>query len=76
MSCARPVVSTNVGDVRKILQGFGIIVPPREPEALGQAIVKLLKDDELRLELGRRARQEILSKYRDSTMVDAYLKLY
>ncbi|MGH7900330.1 MAG: GT4 family glycosyltransferase PelF, partial [Thermodesulfobacteriota bacterium] len=76
MSCARPVVSTDVGDVRKILRGFGIIVPPRNPEALGQAVVKLLKDDELRLQLGRRARQEILTKYDDSKMINNYLELY
>jgi glycosyltransferase involved in cell wall biosynthesis len=76
MSCARPVVSTDVGDVRKIMRGFGIIVPPRNPEALAEAVVKLLKDDELRLHLGRKARQEILTKYCDSMMVDTYLKLY
>lgn len=76
MSCARPVVSTDVGDVKKILRGFGIIVPPRNPEALGQAIVKLLKEDDLRLQLGRKARQEILTKYSDSMTVDTYWKLY
>jgi glycosyltransferase involved in cell wall biosynthesis len=70
------VVSTDVGDVRKIMRGFGIIVPPRNPEALAEAVVKLLKDDELRLHLGRKARQEILTKYCDSMMVDTYLKLY
>ncbi|HSE83538.1 MAG TPA: glycosyltransferase, partial [Thermodesulfobacteriota bacterium] len=76
MSCARPVVSTDVGDVKKILRGFGIIVPPRNPEALGQAVVKLLKDDGLRLQLGHKARQEILTKYSDSVTVDIYRKLY
>lgn len=76
MSCARPVVSTDVGDVKKILRGLGMIVPPRNPKALAQAVVKLLKDGDLRLQLGRKARHEILTKYSDSMMVDTYWKLY
>jgi glycosyltransferase involved in cell wall biosynthesis len=76
MSCARPVVSTDVGDVRRIMRSFGIIVPPRNPEALGKAVVKLLKDDDLRLRLGHQARQEILTKYDDSKMINNYLELY
>lgn len=76
MSCARAVVSTDVGDVKRILRGSGMIVPPRNPEALGQAVVRLLKEDDLRLRLGRKARQEILTKYSDSMTVDTYWKLY
>jgi glycosyltransferase involved in cell wall biosynthesis len=76
MSCARPVASTDVGDIKKILRGFGITVPPRNPEALGQAVVKLLKEDDLRLQLGRKARQAILTKYSDSMTVDSYWRLY
>lgn len=76
MSCARPVVSTDVGDVKRIMRSFGIIVPPRNPDALGQAVVKLLQDDDLRLRLGHQARQEILTKYDDSKMINNYLELY
>jgi glycosyltransferase involved in cell wall biosynthesis len=76
MACARPVVATDVGGVREALEGFGIVVPPRDPEALGRAVVRLLEDDELRLELGRHARAEVLAKYRISESVSAYRRLY
>ncbi|MBS1251710.1 MAG: N,N'-diacetylbacillosaminyl-diphospho-undecaprenol alpha-1,3-N-acetylgalactosaminyltransferase [Anaerolineales bacterium] len=76
MSCARPVAGTDVGGVREALEGFGVVAPPRDPEALGQGVVKLLQDDELRLELGRKARNEVLAKYKTSTSVDAYWRLY
>lgn len=76
MSCARPVVGTDVGGVREALEGFGLVVPPRDPEALGRAVVTLLADDEFRRELGRRCREEVLAKYRTSNSVNAYREAY
>jgi glycosyltransferase involved in cell wall biosynthesis len=76
MACARPVVGTDVGGVREALEGFGLIVPPRDPASLGRAILMLLQDDELRLELGRRAREEVLARFRITDSVDSYRRLY
>jgi len=76
MACARPVVGTDVGGVREALDGFGLVVPPRDPEAFGRAVATLLADDEFRRELGRRAREEVLAKYRTSDSVNAYWAAY
>lgn len=76
MACERPVVGTDVGGVREALEGFGVVVPPRDPEAFGEGVVALLSDDDLRIEMGRRAREEILAKFRTETSVDAYMDLY
>ena len=76
MACARPVVGTDVGGVREALEGFGLIVPPRDPSSLGSAIVTLLRDDELRLELGRKAREQVLARFRITDSVDSYRRLY
>ncbi len=76
MSCARPVVGTDVGGVREALEGFGVVVPPRDPEAFGRGVAMLLADDEFRRELGRRAREEVLAKYRTSDSVEAYWAAY
>ncbi len=76
MSCARPVVATDVGGVREALEGFGLVVPPRDFEALGDAAVQLLRDTEMRLELGRRAREQVLARYRTSHSVNSYQSLY
>jgi glycosyltransferase involved in cell wall biosynthesis len=76
MACARPVVGTDVGGVREALDGFGMVVPPRDPEALGRAVAALFDDDEFRRELGRRAREEVLAKYRTSDSVGAYWAAY
>jgi glycosyltransferase involved in cell wall biosynthesis len=76
MACARPVVGTDVGGVKESLKGFGIVVPPRDPEAFGRAVVSLIADDESRREIGRRAREEVLAKFRVSRSVNAYAEVY
>jgi polysaccharide biosynthesis protein PelF len=76
MSCGRPVVGTDVGGVREALEGYGLIVPPKDPETLGRAVVTLLQDDELRLELGRKAREQVLARFQISDSVNAYRRLY
>ena len=76
MSCARPVVGTDVGGVKEALDGFGLVVPPRDPEVFGRAVAELLSDDEFRRELGRRCREEVLARYRISNSVNAYRDAY
>jgi glycosyltransferase involved in cell wall biosynthesis len=76
MACARPVVATDVGGVREALEDFGILVPPRDHEAFGQAVVKLLQSPELRVRMGRQGRETVLAHFRTEHTVGAYRKLY
>ena len=76
MSCARPVAATDVGGVSEALAGYGLVVPPRDGAALGEAAVELLRDSERRLELGRLAREQVLARYRTTHSVDSYRTLY
>ena len=76
MSCGRPVVATDVGGVREALEGFGVLAPPRNPQALADGIVRLLEEDDLRHQLGRLAREEVLAKFRLSSFIEAYRDVY
>ncbi len=76
MACGRPVVATDVGGVREALEGFGIIVKPRDARGLADGVVELLLNDELRQRLGSSARERVLLRFRTSISVDAYLKSY
>jgi glycosyltransferase involved in cell wall biosynthesis len=76
MACGRPVVGTDVGGVREALEGCGVVVPPRDPEALGAGMVQLLTDHDLRVALGQRCREEVLRRFRTDLSVDAYRRLY
>ena len=57
----KPVVVTDVGAIPEIVDGgiTGFIVPPKNSEALADAIVKLLKDEKLRKEMGENAYKKL-----------------
>jgi glycosyltransferase involved in cell wall biosynthesis len=59
MAYGRPVVATAVGGLPDAITDgeTGLLVPPRDPEALRAAIERLLNDRELRVRLGAAARE-------------------
>ena len=76
MSCARPVVATDVGGIRDALEGCGILCKPRDPRDIANGVIKLLEDDDLRLELGNKARERVLLTFTTEKSVDAYYDSY
>ncbi|MEW6169946.1 MAG: glycosyltransferase [Candidatus Omnitrophota bacterium] len=54
----------------------GILVPPKEPQAMAKAIIKILKDKELAVKMGENARRLVYEKFSLETMVNNYAKLY
>jgi glycosyltransferase involved in cell wall biosynthesis len=69
MAAARGVVGSNAGGLADLLapdaegKKVGLRVSPKSPKRLAKAICELLEQRELRLELGRRARQRIIEEY-------------
>jgi len=57
MALGKPVVSTNVGCVPELLNERGLVVEPNNPEELANAVIRLLKDNELASELGEKSRE-------------------
>lgn len=53
----KPAVVTDVGDLPNLVEDGedGLVVPPKDPEALANAIIKLLKDERLREKMGENA---------------------
>ena len=54
MACGKPVIATNTEDF-KVLEEYnaGILVDPEKPEEVADAIITLLKNKELREEMGK-----------------------
>ena len=63
MLCEKPVVATAVGGVPEQVEGCGIAVEPRNPEAMAEAILKLMRDPDLCQALGQKAREKAIEQY-------------
>lgn len=65
MACERPVVSTDLGAPREILESsrYGILVPPADSEALAAAIIRLYRDKDLCQRMGRDGRRRVAEAF-------------
>ncbi|MDN3289704.1 DUF3492 domain-containing protein [Streptomyces thermocarboxydus] len=76
MFCGRATVSTDVGAVVEVIGGTGLVVPPRNPRALAEACVSLLRDPDRRARLGEAARARALELFSVEQNVAAFHGLY
>jgi len=77
MACAVPCVATDVGDVREVISDTGIVVPPRDPEALCAGWARLATMEEIeRRKLGLRARRRVIENYSLTAMASRYTDVY
>lgn len=76
MFCGRATVSTDVGAVVEVIGGTGLVVPPRNPRALAEACVALLRDPERRERLGAAARARALELFTVEQNVAAFSGIY
>lgn len=53
----KPVVVTNVGSIPEVVDDgiTGYVVPPKDPNSLAEAIIKILSDENLRRKMGENA---------------------
>lgn len=78
MACGRPVVGTSGGGTKEYVTDgeCGIIVPPRDTEALKEAITRLLKDGRMRVRMAEAARVRALSKFQRKQIARETAELY
>ncbi|MFE9402528.1 DUF3492 domain-containing protein [Streptomyces sp. NPDC006530] len=76
MFCGRATVSTDTGAVVEVIGGTGLVVPPRNPRALADACVALLRDPERRSRLGAAARARALELFTVEQNVTAFRGIY
>ncbi len=80
MASGRPVIATDVGGVREAvgedLEAGGVLVAPRSPEAVADACIEMLGDEERRLSLGRAARIRVLERFTLLKSMDGYRNAY
>jgi len=78
MSAGKPIIAARVGGIPEAIKngGTGILVPPKNSEALTGAINDLLAAPKKRKEMGEKAKQRALQLFDVERMVKEYENLY
>jgi len=77
MACGTPVVATRVGGVPDIINDKenGILVPPKDPKKLADAISYLLTDKAMAVKMGQKGRR-IVQRYSWESVTDQTEEVY
>ena len=78
MACGKSVVSSDIPGIKEVVTHGqnGLLVPPKKPEALANAVLTLLNDKNLRRKLGKNARQLMVEKYSWDRVITNIGKVY
>lgn len=78
MAHGLPVVATAVGGTAEAVEDgvTGLLVPPRDEDALAAAIVRLLSNRDERRRMGREGRARAEQKFSIDAMIQAYARFY
>lgn len=78
MAAGLPMIVTDVGGNAEAVEHdvCGLVVPPRDPEAMGRAILDLAYDPARRQRLGEGGRRRVVEEFSLETCVSRYARLY
>jgi glycosyltransferase involved in cell wall biosynthesis len=78
MACAKPIVATTAGGIPEVVVDgeTGILVPPRDHQAMARAIVRLLADDALRSRMGSAGLARVRQRFTVERMVAETAAVY
>lgn len=74
----KPIVATTIPGVTEVVEDGvnGLLVPPRDSDALAEAITRLLDDLTLRSRYGTMGRRKATQQYDDNAVAGRYLEEY
>ena len=78
MAFGLPVVATTAGGLPEVVDDgvTGILVPPGDSQALSDALMRLLRDPDLRRRMGRAGQERVRSEFTVDQIVPKTLAVY
>jgi L-malate glycosyltransferase len=78
MACGKPVVATRTGGIPEVVEDgvTGLLVEPRDPKSLAQAITTLLQDGGRRAAMGAAGLARVRERFTVDRMVAATIAVY
>jgi len=76
MACEKVVVSSDVGGVKEVLEGYGFLIKPRDYKAFADRIIYLFENPSILAEMSVASRERVLNGFRIEDMVNNYRENY
>jgi len=78
MFMKKPVIATSVGGVPEVIENGedGLLVPPKNPEELADAIVHMITDSALRESIAMKGYEKVQKQYRVDVMIKRYQDVF
>lgn len=78
MGARKPVICTDVGSIKSLVQDGinGLLVPPRDEDAICRAMLKLQGNPSMREEMGERGHDLALMSFSMNSMIEQYEGIY
>jgi glycosyltransferase involved in cell wall biosynthesis len=78
MACEVPVIASRVGGLPEVVTDgeTGFLSPVGDVDKMAVDAARLLVDDKLRREMGQRARESAISRYRTDVVIPQYIEFY
>ena len=77
-ACGKPLVATRTRGCTDIVRDGqnGLLIPPKNPHALAEALVTLLRDGALRVRMGARGREIVVNEFTVQKIAKETLEVY
>jgi glycosyltransferase involved in cell wall biosynthesis len=86
MGAGRPVVVTDVGACRELVEGMdkvdqalglaGFVIPPQDPQATAEAVLALCRAPQMAVQMGRTGQRRVRAFYQQERCLTSYRRLY
>ena len=78
MACGLPIIASNIsGTDEFVTNGYdGLLVPPKNPQALGEAILNIVNNRNLAARLGANAKKTVETDHNWNTILDTLNSIY
>lgn len=78
MAARKPIAASEVGGIPEVVQDgrTGLLVPPRNPQALADAILRILQDPSTRARFGEAGRARVAAEFSADRMVRETIGIY
>lgn len=77
-ACEVPVIASRIGGIPEVVNDkeTGFLSDAEDTEKMSEDVLKLVNDEEMRLEFGKKARELAVSRYSATEIIPQYLRFY